>query len=187
MDTFHVKVTPPIIVFAGNDTAVVINQPLQLNAIANLPAANVFNWTSSTGLSATNIYNPIAIYHTDIGESITYIVRATDPVGCYGEDNIKVTLFKTGPDIFVPTGFTPNGDGRNDILTPICVGIRQLNFFRIFNRWGQLVFSTKEIGRGWDGRIGGAPQATFNFVFMVQGVDYTGKVIFKKGTITLIR
>jgi gliding motility-associated-like protein len=87
----------------------------------------------------------------------------------------------------MPSAFTPNGDGRNDNIYPICVGIKQLNFFRIFNRWGQLIFSTSQIGKGWDGRIAGALQGTNNFVYMVQAVDYLGKTIFKKGNLILIR
>jgi len=184
-DTFRVIVAPKINVFAGNDTFIVAGQPLQLNATANDPRANVFNWTPFFGLSDANIYNPIALLGSET-ETIRYIVRATNPEGCYGEDDIKITVFKTGPDIFVPTGFTPNGDGLNDVLKPIYVGIKQLNFFRVFNRWGQMVFSTSNMGAGWDGRIGGVMQSTATFVFMAEGIDYTGKRIFKKGTTTLI-
>jgi gliding motility-associated-like protein len=187
MDTFHVAVSPRIIVFAGNDTSIVAGQLLQLNATANTPTANLFNWTPGTGLNFTNISNPVANLGPEVGDYITYIVRATDSVGCYAEDDIKVTIFKTGPDIFVPSAFTPNGDGKNDIIKPICVGISQLNYFRIYNRWGQLVFSTSQMGKGWDGTIGGSLQATGNFVYMAQGIDYTGKVIFKKGNVVLIR
>ncbi|MBI5372197.1 MAG: gliding motility-associated C-terminal domain-containing protein [Sphingobacteriales bacterium] len=186
-DTFRVVVKPRIVVFAGNDTAVVANQPLQLEAVVSDPAAANFSWTPGTGLNFTNIYNPVATLNPEMGTSITYLVRATNPEGCFGEDDIKVTIFKTGPDIFVPTAFTPNHDGLNDIVYPICVGIKQLEFFRVFNRWGQLVFSTNRIGQGWDGRVNGLLQDTNNFVFMVQGTDYTGKTIFKKGNITLIR
>lgn len=187
MDTFHVAVSPRIIVFAGNDTSIVAGQLLQLNATANTPTANLFNWTPGTGLNFTNISNPVANLGQEVGDYIIYIVRATDSVGCYAEDDIKVTIFKTGPDIFVPSAFTPNGDGKNDIIKPICVGISQLNYFRIYNRWGQLVFSTSQMGKGWDGTIGGSLQATGNFVYMAQGIDYTGKVIFKKGNVVLIR
>ncbi|MBS1633165.1 MAG: gliding motility-associated C-terminal domain-containing protein, partial [Bacteroidetes bacterium] len=123
----------------------------------------------------------------ELGDYITYVVRATDSIGCYAEDNIKVTIFKTGPDIFVPSAFTPNGDGKNDIVKPICVGIAQLNYFKIFNRWGQLVFNSSQIGKGWDGNIGGTRQSTGNFVYMAQGIDYTGKTIFRKGNVVLIR
>ncbi|MEO8403296.1 MAG: T9SS type B sorting domain-containing protein [Chitinophagaceae bacterium] len=186
-DTFHIIVKPRLIVFAGNDTSVVVNQPLQLNALVNQPAANIFTWTPATGLSATNISNPIATFGSSFGNSITYIVRAEDPAGCYAEDNITITVFKTGPEIFVPSAFTPNGDGRNDVIYPICVGIKELKFFRIFNRWGQLVFTTSQFNKGWDGAIGGSPQGSNNFVYMAQGIDYLGNTIFKKGNIVLIR
>ncbi len=186
-DTFVVQVRPRIVVFAGNDTSIVANQPLQLEATVNDPTATNFNWSPGTGLSFTNIYNPVATLGPEYGDYITYIVRATNPDGCYGEDDIRITVFKTGPDIFVPTGFTPNNDGINDKVFPICVGISRLEYFRVFNRWGQLVFQTNRIGDGWDGRIKGQLQDTNNFVFMVQGTDYTGRVIFKKGSIMLIR
>lgn len=185
-DTFHVAVTQPIIVFAGNDTSIVANQPLQLNVTVSDPLANQYTWTPSTGLSAADITNPVANLSHMAGNSVTYIVRATKADGCYGEDDIKVTVFTTLPDIFVPSAFTPNNDGRNDILKPICVGISRLNYFRIYNRWGQMVFNTSEIGRGWDGMISGAQQPTSNFVYIAQGIDYTGKTITKKGNITLI-
>ena len=187
-DTFHIIIAPPIVVFAGNDTSIVANQPLQLNATVSDPNANQFNWTPATGLNFTGIQNPVATFTADqTGGSVTYVVRATNPFGCFGQDSITVKLFKTGTDIFVPSAFTPGGDGHNDVLRPICVGIRELNYFRVYNRWGQLVFSTSEIGKGWDGTIKGQPQSTANFVYMAQGVDYTGRVIFKKGNVMLIR
>lgn len=185
-DTFHVDVAPKINVFAGNDTFVVAGQPVQLHATASDSTATVFTWSPTFGLNNPNIYNPVATLGAET-ELITYIVRATNPQGCYGEDNIIITVFKTGPDIFVPTAFTPNGDGRNDILKPICVGISRLNYFRLFNRWGQLVYATNVIGNGWDGMINGRIQSTNTYVFIAEGVDYTGKTIFRKGTTTLIR
>jgi gliding motility-associated-like protein len=119
--------------------------------------------------------------------SITYIVRATNSIGCYGEDDLTVRVFKTGPDIFIPSAFTPNADGLNDIVRPILVGIKQLNYFRIYNRWGQLIFSTNQSGKGWDGRISGQEQPAGNFVFVAQAVDYTGRIVSKKGNVVLIR
>ena len=186
-DTFKVAVTPRIVVSAGNDTAIVAGQPLQLKATASNPTANQFTWTPSSGLNFSNIYNPVATLNTQTGESIIYQVKVATADGCYGNDEVKVTVYKTAPSIFVPTAFTPNGDGRNDFMLPICAGIRQLDFFRIYNRWGQLVFSTTEVGKGWDGTIGGRPQTTGSFVYMVQATDYTGKSIFQKGTLVLIR
>lgn len=187
-DTFHVHVLPKIIVFAGRDTAIVNNQPLQLNAVVGDSTLYQFTWSPPTGLNSTTIKNPLALLNSSmVDESITYIVRATNAIGCYADDNINVRVFKTGPDIFVPSGFTPNGDGRNDVIRPILVGIKQLKYFRIYNRWGQLVFSTTESGKGWDGRISGMDQSTNNFVYVAQAIDYTGRIISKKGNVMLIR
>jgi gliding motility-associated-like protein len=187
-DTFRVRVSPKITVFAGNDTAIVANQKLQLNAAVNDPAANQFTWTPPIGLNFTTVQNPVAtLIPSMVEDAITYVVRATNPNGCYGEDNINVRVFKTGPDVFVPDAFTPNGDGHNDIIRPVLVGVKQLNFFRVYNRWGQLVFSTTQNSKGWDGRIAGQQQSSGNFVYVVQAVDYTGKLISKKGSIILIR
>jgi gliding motility-associated-like protein len=186
-DTFHINVAAPIKVSAGNDTAVVIGQLLQLNATVTNPEAYQFTWTPPTGLNRTNIANPTTILRTENAPFVIYTVRATNADGCYGTDDIKVKVFLTQPDIFVPNAFSPNSDGRNDVIRPVCVGITQLNFFRLYNRWGQLVFSTSEINKGWDGTLGGKPQSSGTFVYMAQGVDYTGKAITKRGAVVLVR
>ncbi|MCZ2222598.1 MAG: gliding motility-associated C-terminal domain-containing protein [Chitinophagales bacterium] len=186
-DTVMVAVIPKVEVFAGNDTAVIINQPLQLNTVTSpIPASSTYKWMPSTGLNNTNISNPIATLNIN-ADSIKYKVVVTRPEGCKGEDEIVVKIFKTQPDIFIPTAFTPNSDGKNDVLKPIPVGITKIDFFRIYNRAGQLIFETKEYMKGWDGTIGGTPQPSGTYVFTAQGVDYKGKIIFKKGTVVLIR
>ena len=105
--------------------------------------------------------------------------------GCFATDTINIKVFKTQPDIFVPNAFAPGG--RNRILRPIPVGISEFAYFRVYNRWGQLVFHTTEAGRGWDGTIAGKNQDAGTYVWMVRGKDYTGKTISKKGTAVLIR
>ena len=168
---------------AGNDTSIVIGQPLQLQAVS--ATASTFHWSPPDYLDNPFTPNPIATIHLNI-DLIKYLVTATDPVGCSEQDSIKVHVFKTLPDIFVPTAFTP-GNSINNIFRPIPVGISSLQYFRIYNRWGQLVYSTSAIGAGWDGRISGESQATGTFVWVVQGTTYTGKIISKRGTMTLIR
>ncbi len=177
-DTVLVTVRPQIFAFAGNDTAVVVGQPLQLNAAGGL----LYSWTPATGLNRTDIRNPIAI----LSDNMTYIVRAYTPEDCEDYDTINIKVFKTNPDIFVPNAFTP-GKRQNNIFKPIPVGISNFEFFRVYNRWGQLVYSTSEAGKGWDGTIAGKAQDAGSFVWMVRGVDFTGRVIFKKGTMVLIR
>jgi gliding motility-associated-like protein len=181
-DTVVVTVLPDIHAFAGKDTSVVINQSLQLHATGG----TFYNWSPPIGLSATNIANPIAIFGKE-DEIIRYKVLAYNEAGCVDSAFITVKVFKTLPSVFVPTAFTPNGDGRNDILKPIAVGMQRLNFFGVYNRWGQLVFSTLTNGQGWDGTIGGTQQSSGTYVWMVKAVDFTGTPYFEKGTVTLIR
>ncbi|HKP32749.1 MAG TPA: PKD domain-containing protein [Chitinophagaceae bacterium] len=177
-DTVIVTVRPKIIAFAGNDTSVVVGQPLQLHATGGM----LYTWTPATFLSSDNVANPIAI----LNDNMTYILRAYTPEDCEAFDTINIKVFKTNPDIFVPNAFTP-GKGRNNLFRPIPVGISEFNFFRVYNRWGQLVFSSSEPSKGWDGTIGGKPQDTGTYVWMVRGTDFTGKVVFKKGTMVLLR
>lgn len=187
LDTFRVSVTQPIIVFAGNDTSIVADQPLQLNALVSDSLANQYSWTPSTGLNYTDIANPVAGLQHMTGSTVTYTVKASNAEGCFGQDDIKVTVFTTLPDIFVPSAFTPNGDGLNDVLRPIGVGISQFNYFRIYNRWGQLVFSSRNQQEGWDGTTNGRMQSAATYVYIAQGVDYTGRVVNTRGSFTLIR
>jgi gliding motility-associated-like protein len=106
--------------------------------------------------------------------------------GCKGEGYVKERVYK-GPDIYVPTAFTPNNDGLNDKFFPFPVGVKKINYFRVYNRWGQLMFSTTKLLDGWDGRFGGIKQGSGVYVWMAQGVTKDDKVITKQGTVTLIR
>lgn len=181
-DTVVVTVIPPVKAFAGNDTAVIANQQLQLNASGG---ANYF-WSPSTGMSDVAIANPVVTLGVAY-DSITYKVRVSTTEGCFAEDDLKVRVFKTNPDIFIPTAFTPNSDGKNDILKPLPVGIRALHYFKIYNRWGQLVYSTSSFGTGWDGTLGGKEQATGTYVFVARATDFLGNILNRRGTIVLIR
>lgn len=181
-DSIIVNVLPKIRPFAGNDTMVVITQPLQLNA----EGGTSYQWIPSTGLNNSSIKNPIGIYGAEI-DTVRYAVLVFNTAGCVDSAFVTVKVFKTNPYVFVPTGFTPNGDGLNDVVRPIAVGVERINYFSIYNRWGQLLFKTTVNGHGWDGKIGGVLQGSNVFVWMVNAVDYLGKPIFLKGTVTLIR
>ena len=184
-DTFMIHVHQKIVVDAGHDTAVVFNQPLQLNASSNDTTANYYSWVPTTGLDDPFIYNPVAILGPSI-DSIRYVVTASTEVGCSGSATILVKVFKTLPDIFVPSAFTPGGVANN-VFRPVPVGIATFGYFRVYNRYGQLVFSTSQAGRGWDGRVNGRLQDAGTFVWMVSGISYQGKTVFHKGTVILVR
>ena len=186
-DTFHVKVLAPVLVNAGNDTAVVIGQPLQLFASTDAAESSKFSWSPATGLNDNGIFNPVAVYSISSPDVITYLVTVQTTDGCIGTDAITVKIFKTPADIFVPTAFTPNKDGLNDDFKPILVGIQQLNFFRVYNRWGELIFNSNQINNGWNGSYKRNDQASGNYVYNVQAIDYTGKTVNQKGTVMLIR
>src|SRR5690606_24192652 len=160
---------------------VVVNQPLQFNATGGVS----YVWSPATGLSSTTIHNPIGMYGLNI-DSVVYKLIVTDENGCSDSTGVTVRVFKTDPSIFVPTAFTPNGDGKNDLSRPIAVGMREINF-SIYNRWGQPVFQTTKNGHGWDGRINGRMQDSGVFVWMASGINYLGERFFMKGTVTLIR
>ena len=190
-DTVTIAVIPKITLSAGDDTVVVANEPLQLNATGNVDSLNAdFIWTTlygSTYLTNDFIYNPIATVPLGV-DSMTYIVEAIlkNPKQCSAFDTMKVLVYQTPPEIFVPTAFTPDA-GINNIEKPIPVGILHLDFFNIYNRYGQLLYTTSQIGQGWDGTFNGVPQPPGTYVFVAQGVDYLGKTIGNKGTVVLIR
>ncbi|MCY7310980.1 MAG: gliding motility-associated C-terminal domain-containing protein, partial [Chitinophagaceae bacterium] len=106
--------------------------------------------------------------------------------GCITTDRqiVKIIPFV---EIYVPTAFTPNNDGLNDFLRPALLGIKELRYFRVFNRWGQLVFETKSELPGWDGNLKGLLQGTQALVWMAEGTGVDNKVYRRKGTTTLIR
>lgn len=181
-DTVVVTVIPPVLAFAGHDTTIVVNQPLQLNATGGI----LYSWSPSTGMNDPNIANPVITLGTQY-DSVTYRVLVSTPEGCSSTDDIKVIVFKSVPEIFIPSAFSPNGDGKNDIIRPKVVGMKQYNYFRVYNRLGQMLYSTSSLEQGWDGRISGILQPPGAYVYMAQAVDYTGKTINKKGTFVLIR
>ncbi len=190
-DSVTVTVVQPFTVYAGRDTSIVYGQPLQLLALVSPLENKFFHWTSIPSssikyLSDVNIQDPVATFPSYI-DSVRYIVRAFTKEQCQDYDTIKIKIFKTSPDIFVPDAFTPNGDGINDVIRPIPVGITKLDYFNIYNRWGELIFTTSQIGKGWDGDVNGKQQASGTFIYTVKGSDYLGKIITKKGTVVLIR
>jgi len=155
-----VVVVPSPKVFAGNDTAVVIGQPVQLNAVdVNGSGFTSYVWSPAEGLSDPDIADPTTVVTGDV----TYTVVATSPSGCSATGEIVIGAI-TATGIIVPNAFTPNNGGRNDVLRVNAFGV-QLKYFRVYNRYGQLVFATSDAGMGWDGTIGGQAAAMGTYVW----------------------
>jgi gliding motility-associated-like protein len=164
--------------FAGNDTLVFKDVPFQLSGTGN----GAFSWMPANGLNNPSIANPVGVLTNDQVYTLTIVT----PEGCTAVDQISVTVFN-GSAIYVPTAFTPNNDGLNEVLRPGYKGIKKLSYFTVYNRWGQPVFSTTDMAKGWDGRFKNNDQAPGTYVWIAKAEDYAGKQYQVKGVFTLIR
>jgi gliding motility-associated-like protein len=153
--------------------------PLSARFIAN---GYTYLWMPSTGLNNGAIQKPIFNSSTEQ----LYRVRLTSAGGCITMDSVKVSVYDSS-DIFVPKAFSPNKDGKNDILQPFLVNIVTLKFFKVYNRWGQLMFQTSDSRQGWDGMYNNKPQPLEAYTWIAEGIDGNGTTIFRKGQTVLIR
>lgn len=147
------------------------------------PQGNVlyYNWAPPTGLSGTNISNPVAMPEV----TTRYIVSGATEWGCPATDSIDVIV---NPEsvIDMPNAFSP-GSSPNSELKIVKRGIATLKSFRIFNRWGNLVFETSNIDQGWDGTYKGQAQPFGVYVYEIEAATATGRKFVKQGNVTLIR
>lgn len=169
---------PEIIANAGPDATIETGFPYQLQGSGGL----TYEWSPAIMLDNYRISNPKAIVHSDTW----FVLTVKDDAGCVAQDSVFLRVLD-GPGFYVPTAFTPNSDGMNDIFRPFGVGIERLDYFRVFNRYGQLMFETHEINKGWDGTFKGVKQSAGNYVWMLQAVDRKGKLRVMKGSALLIR
>jgi len=188
VSTVEVKVVPRVVLFAGRDTSLVFGQPIQFSASSNVV---INTWSPATGLNDSTSLSPIlTLKQSDLVPGTDYLIyrlKGSTTEGCKAEDDLIIRIFSTKPTIFVPNAFTPNQDGLNDNIRPILAGIRRLEFFRIFNRYGQIIFESTEPESSWDGIFKGNPQGSGAFVYQVQALDYEGKLLRQSGTFLLIR
>jgi gliding motility-associated-like protein len=164
--------------YAGNDTVFAIGQSIQLNATGG----DFYKWAPATGLSADNIPNPIVTLDRDA----QFVLTATTAIGCATSDTISFKVYK-GPELYVPSAFSPNNDGSNDQFKFIAVGMKTVDLFQVYNRYGQVIYSSSQIMKGWDGKLNGVNQPPGTYVWMIKGTDLNGAPHFKKGTVTLVR
>ena len=177
-DSILVTVQPPVVANAGRDTVAVRNVPHQLNATGGL----IYQWSPAGVLNNANISNPRAT----INQDTRFVVRVSDLVGCSATDTVLVSVVEA-VRYFVPNAFSPNGDGLNDVFRAVPIGVMRTEFFRVFNRFGELVFETNQPRAGWDGTFKGKPQQPGNYVWMLKGYGGNGQVIEMSGNVMLVR
>jgi gliding motility-associated-like protein len=157
-----------------------MDQPVQLNAGGGSTVN--YSWSPSTGLNDSQIENPIALLNTDQ----LYELHSISVYGCESNSNILIKRYK-GPELFIPTAFTPNGDGLNDILNVFAIGMKTFYSFDVYNRFGVCLFHTTDQFKGWNGTYKGMKTDPGNYVVVAKAQDYRGKFIVKKVNVILLR
>ncbi|PCJ88416.1 MAG: hypothetical protein COA57_03310 [Flavobacteriales bacterium] len=177
-----VQQVPDVTITPYPDTSIIIGQEVPITVSSQVSGVT-YSWSPDTWLSCANCTSLVA---TPL-ESTEYEVTVADTNGCFVPvDDVYIKVIKEF-EVDVPTAFTPNGDGINDIIYVDGWGIKNLIEFKIFNRWGQMVFETTDINKGWDGNYNGAQQNIDSYAYTVQVESYEGEIKPKKGYINLIR
>lgn len=167
----------------ANPTTILNGESSQLNAI--FPLSVSYNWSPSATLTNPNIDNPLATPSS----TTDYNVTISSTSGCTQEATVRVVVLDPicdEPFVFFPTGFSPNGDGENDILKMESRYTSEV-YWMIYNRWGEKVFEANDINDVWDGKYKGQPQPaeTYGYYYRIRCLNE--QVREKKGNITLLR
>jgi gliding motility-associated-like protein len=174
---------PPVIATANYDTAY-LGQLIQF--MATLDANYAYQWIPTTGLSNAQIYNPTGVL--DSGYQ-TYIVYVTDLLGCSNSDTVSIYIKNVTciePELFIPSAFSPNGDGENDVFYVKGNTIETMTFV-VYDRWGQKVFESNAPSFGWDGTFKGNALTPAVYDYYVKITCYDKTTFSKKGNITLLK
>jgi gliding motility-associated-like protein len=188
-DTGYVTIVvgPKPTVNLGPDKVLTTGTPLILNAVtSNGPIIN-YSWSPVSELSCNNCPSP----HTIVKNNSFYTVEVTNTWGCKAIDTLIINSICKSAQVFIPNAFTPDGDGLNDILMVRGRGIT-IKSFRIFNRWGELVFEKENFYPddpkfGWDGRVKGVPATPDVFVYTCEVFCDNGIPFTYKGNITILK
>lgn len=165
---------------AGTDKTVIRGDTLQLNGTVTGTAVN-FLWAPSTFMNNNQLLNPIVAPQQDI----MYTLSAHSTVGCGDADaSIKIKVYN---DIYFPTAFTPNGDGKNDRFRVIAADGYKLIKFQVYNRWGEVVYDAKDFSTGWDGIYKGLPQPSDVYTYYLEISSTKNKILTRKGVVVLLR
>ena len=181
-DVLPVKVNPlPPINATVNKPAAKFEEEVQLN-VTGAPAGSDYHWTPATAVSNDSIRNPTAI----IRESVLFTVTVTDPKNCTNTDTVRVTLINDC-FIYIPSAFSPNRDGVNDcfgLLAPPKMSEYKL---LIYDRWGELMFSSNDEKACWDGTFNGDVVPVDSYSYIVTFVCHNGERLSQNGIVTVVK
>ncbi|NOZ46637.1 MAG: PKD domain-containing protein [Chlorobi bacterium] len=181
-DSIFIKVQQrPVIDSITADTSVIIGETVQLNA--SFTNGKEFYWLPDMNISSTDSLNPTALIEDDI----IYIFTVIDSNECFEiTDDVNISVLKKY-SIDLPTAFTPDGDINNNKIFVNGWGILKLIEFNVYDRLGQLIFTTDDINTGWNGTYQGKPQPIGTYVYTVIIKSYDGEQRSKTGSFRLLR
>jgi gliding motility-associated-like protein len=159
---------------------IVENKTATLSARSGI--GNVYQWRPQLQLNNYTVRQPL---FTGIND-VKYFIDITDIHTCITTDTMQLMVLKK-PGVYLPSAFTPNGDGKNDVIKPYLVRMKDLKKFIIYNRYGNVVFSTSQEGVGWNGMHQGRYLDNGVYVWFIEYTTIDGELKMEKGTITLIR
>ncbi|MEP7320641.1 MAG: PKD domain-containing protein [Saprospiraceae bacterium] len=164
------------------------DQPFKLNKSLNANKKFIFNWSPASNLSCANCQDPVFVGNENKLYTFSIFDQGTS---CMLEQKVTINIIPSCNvnDYFaLPNIFTPNQDGKNDILFPIPKSTDQIKSFRIFDRTGEIVFESFDINFGWDGKLKGKEMANGVYVYLLEAeCTQTGQSVFLSGDVTLIR
>ncbi|MGC4037489.1 MAG: PKD domain-containing protein [Chitinophagaceae bacterium] len=188
-DTGFVKVTvyPLPTVNAGPDIEAIIGSDIQLNAITSSDVINL-EWSPVDYLSCTNCASTVSRPRAPVD----YTITVKNEHNCIAKDDVKITVACAGGQVYIPSAFSPNNDGKNDRFVILGNGVRIVKSLRIYNRWGNLVFEKKEFypgdtGGAWDGMYKGIEAPVGSYVYIAEMECNANETFVRKGTVTLVR
>jgi gliding motility-associated-like protein len=168
-------------VYAGPDLKIEKGDSIKID-MASVKGSDInITWAPNAFMNNSQIANPL-IYPND---DITYTLKASSNVGCgVASDAVTVRVYK---DVFVPTAFTPNGDGLNDVFSIYASGTYKLKNLTICNRWGKQIYTSTNVNFTWNGTWKNRAQPQDTYVYYLELEKQNGKKVTKKGTVLLIR
>jgi gliding motility-associated-like protein len=189
-DTAYVSLTvgPKPTIDLGPDKVLSAGTLLPLTSTVTNGPITKWDWLPYTDLSCTNCPEPVATIKRDIN----YAVRATNAYGCSATDTIRIKVFCENTQVYIPNVFTPDHDGINDVLMVRGTGINTVKLFRIFNRWGEVVFekanfAPNDKGSGWDGMVRGVPAPPEVYVYTCEVLCETDVAFNYKGNVAIVK
>jgi gliding motility-associated-like protein len=172
---------------AGPDMTEPVGSQVQILAVGSADITKV-QWWPVSWLDCADCMQPVATPK----QTTTYHVTATNNFGCSSVDDITIKMVCEAGVSWLPNTFTPNNDGQNDIFYIRGKGVKSVKSFRIFNRWGQVVFertnfNIEDASQGWDGTFKGVPVNPDVFVYIAEMICDSNEEFTLKGNVMLLR